>query len=379
MCPGIVWATAWPIVVFAWLAINPRRAEEDLGSVGRSRWWRGWGVFFMVVGVLGLWQVEGGWSRPGQLKVNQTLKQVAGERDGPGEREALLAEALTSGPLRWQIYFWRAGFRVQAGDEFGARDDFRRARFLEKQSPLLPLQEALLWMPRRTDLALAAVDEMIRRSNHGTESRYNQVLDEAKRQGNLEMLEQMPQLARRHPHLNHYYLAVATEEEFDGWIGAEDGAWSESGELWFWHLMRERKSQEWILNWLLSRPPWLRRHYAVAAELLSEQGRVREAYELRRRYMPKAILPDLDKTELSPSVAQKRVILNPSDFAANYVLVQEELQRKEWAQALKRSEEVLKLEGAPAYFQYLRAMALAELEKWEEADQALRQYELEIR
>src|SRR5437762_2460646 len=73
--------------------------------------------------------------------------------------------ALNWAPLDWELYYLRGAAEVaQREPEQKALDDFRRARFLEPNSESVPLQEGLVWLRSRPDLAEMAWREALRRA-----------------------------------------------------------------------------------------------------------------------------------------------------------------------------------------------------------------------
>jgi len=328
------------------------------------------GGLLVVWGIISLGELATFWSKPGSTAAITAL--------GTSKETALLKtdQALLSNSLNWQLYFRRAALTLGTGDVVGARDDFRRARFLEPILANLPLQESLIWMPVRPDLAIAAVSDMLSRSNFDVGTKYQTLEKEAQRLGQTEFLEQLSALARDRPDLEQFYLETAGEEDFDAWLNDQEKALRASQNQWFWPLVKKRKTDTYLLEWVEQRPQWLRAHSRIFADMWVAQGNYAKAFQLMQNYTPPAIIPKYENMDTkTQELMRQRFIINSSDFAAAYSLIQEDINQRNDLAALDKINRVLLDARAPSYFYYLAATALGRQKEWVKAYQALRNYD----
>lgn len=364
-----------PVLFLASLALQS--LEQGRTGLWAERCWRMVGVGMLFWGLVTLVEAAGLWSKPGQYRVAGAVEKlpVLWAENKKDDALSLINRALASGPMTWELYYWRAAFQLKSGEVSGARDDFRRARFFEKNSSHLPMYESLQWLPVRPGLAVSAANEMLQRSRYATEVKFRTVLDEALRLGDEDVVEQLRLLARRYPELEHYYLETAPEAEFDSWLNDNKRS-SRHGEAhWFWTLLQKRKSDDYLLEWASDRPDILKRHYVRLAGMLASKNEWQKAYFLVKNQMPAAVLPEPDHSDSARDDAGKKHLLYPEDLAAAGRVIRADMDEGSFNTALVKILAVLEKKTPPSHFYYLAAICYEKLEDWERAFLSLRRYD----
>lgn len=331
------------------------------------------GMFLIIWGAISLGESLNFWSNPTSYANKRMMES---EQKPSTESMAQADRALRVAPLDWKLYFWRATLHLSQRNDSAAKADFRRARFLEPISPELPLRESLLWMPVRPDLAIAAANEMLIRTRYDIGTKFSVLQTEAKRLNQTVLLKQLAQLAKDRPGCEQFYLESASDEEFHLWLDNDAKSFSLSNQYWFWSLVRGRMTDAEIVDWVETRPLWIRKHYRLFSDMRVGLGDYEKAYQLLLTYMPTAIIPNYAEIkEVNVTAWSKRLVLNPADFKSAFLLIQTELKEQNYTAAVNSSEAILEQKQVPAYFHYLLAQAWAGQASWVKAFQALREYD----
>jgi|GEM_PF-1089183 len=364
------------LVLFLASLALPSGSGGAVGMWGR-RCWRMAGAGMVVWGLVTLGEAAGFWSKPGRYAVTRVVASLPSlwTENQDGEARSAIERALKSGPMTWELYYWRAVFALRSGDVSGARDDFRRARFFEKNSSHLAMYESLQWLSVRPDLAVSAANEMLQRSRYATEVHYRTVLDEALKLGDEETVRQLRLLVRNFPGLRHYYLETAPEKEFDHWLYSDLQVSTESLAYGFWGLLQKRKSDEFILDWALGRPDIIKLHYARVSGMLAARKEWKKAYFLLKNHMPEAVLPGFERSEVAQVEAEKQALLDPANVVVVGQVIRKDMEDGHFNTSLAKILSVLEKENAPVYFHYLASDCYVGLEDWEKAFLSIQRYE----
>jgi O-antigen ligase len=364
-----------PLLFIASLAL-PQREELRSSQRGR-RIWQGLGLAMLVGGVVQLLEV-GGWSiRPGEERVRRVLAEIGADAKKWSGADTIekLSEALKSAPLSWELYFTRASFLLKEGDFVGAREDFRRVRFLEKTSAEVALQESLRWMPVRPDWAIVAAGEAMHRSRHATDVKYGILFDAAKKLGSEELMRELPRVTRSLEGLDYLYLPTVSEEEFTEWMTGERSL-KLSKDYRFWPLLKSRWSDEKILTWSETRGDWLKAHFLALSGMRASRGEYEKAYLLIKKEMAAPVLPSFHSEDQKEDDVRKALMQNPQDYVAASQVMQWELAGRHYLSAIQKVEGLLQKPEVPNYFYYLAALAYEGVGDWVKAYQAIHRYEL---
>ncbi len=181
--------TVMGAILLAGLAL-PARGERSAAAAGLvpAHWpgpvFRLLGAGCLVLGVCWVQAARGRWDVPGAARAEYLTAQAKAQARGGdlAAAEPLATEALALAPLDWSLYFLRASVRVYRREDAAAVADFRRARYLEPLSGMVPFVEATLWARfGQPDAAASALLEACRREPYNDSSYVGSVYEAAGR------------------------------------------------------------------------------------------------------------------------------------------------------------------------------------------------------
>lgn len=341
---------------------------------------RGCGIVLVLVGATWVTAQWKKWPLPGAqgVALAKANTQKLTDDDRFAESIQVSTRALKWAPLDWQLYFSRAVARAWAGEWMGALGDFRRARRLQPFNPEVPLAEGRLWARWRPQLAIPAFQETLERSRpEAAPSLYVEMLSIAP---DAPFRAAMRGLAKGKlalqvaflPHANAGEAAeiLQTIREADPSLqslseserNAVFVAWAQHGDV------------EELIRELERSADWRRVGWRVLARYYAERKDHQRACEIAFAHLAEPALPRRQAESPAQTELQRRLLLNPGDFASAYALSSAQLAAGQRIEALETLRRIQAHPGAPAYFAYLEARTAAELGEWEQAWAALLRY-----
>ena len=295
------------------------------------------------------------------------------------EAISLTDRALEWAPLDWELYFLRAAARIGRRDApIRAVEDFRRARFLEPNSPQLPFEEGKIWLGWQPTLAITAWREALQRRGATEGGLYVKMLAEAKERDTT-VYESLRDSAMGRPDLTLNYLEDANEAQFTTALGElfrndpNLSQFTPAQTERFFLLWARRDRLNDINQAVAAHPEWLKFGWREVARYHANQNDFAEAWRVVRRYATPPVLPAEAVGVSIPDLEQK-VYAKPGDVADGYALYRAQFGAGRTDDALTTVRHFTDRPGAPAYFHFLEAEAWAAKENWERAWQSWERY-----
>ena len=340
------------------------------------------GVAFLVIGLS--WTIA--WRSmamlPGAVGVgNAKLLAVVASR-GHNFIEAinLTNRALNWAPLGWELYYLRATAEVgQREPAQKALDDFRRARFLEPNSESVPLQEGLVWLRVRPDLALIAWREALRRAGPERKDVFRTIMFTAKLRDPAAR-QIIRQLAFSEHDLALVYFAQLNAEEFQPafskFFDADPDlvAMKPEEKRELFQLWDSRGDINVLIAAVNKHPDWLQFTWRTVAKYRGSSGDFRGACELMQKFDSKVVFPPEERGQ-SIEQLRERVYRDTNNFSAAYTLYRQQMNRGSIDDALGTIRHFTVTRKPPAYFHLLEAQAWAAKNNWERSWNAWTKFE----
>ena len=356
------------------------------GPAGSQKLWppilfRCVGLFLAVVCGAWFFGLRNGLPLPGYVGLeNGKAGAVLANRGHRFAEAIILTErALEWAPLDWQLYFLRATARIgQRDPPIRAVEDFRRARFLEPNSPQLPFEEGKVWLGWQPTLAITAWREALQRKGATEAGIYLKMLAEAKERDPA-VYESLRDSAIDRPDLMLKYLEDANETQFATALNElfrNDSTLSQftPGQTERFFMLWARRDQlDEINGAVAAHPDWLKFAWREVARYHAKQNDFAEAWKIVRRYATPPVLP-AEAVGVSIPQLEQKVYANPGDVADGYALYRAQLAADRTDDALGTVRHFTERPGAPAYFYFLEAEAWAAKEDWERVWQSWQRY-----
>ena len=259
-------------------------------------------------------------------------------------------------PLAWQYYFSRGRLHLESGNAtLLARDDFRRARFLEPVSEQIPLVEGELWLPINGIYATTAWREALIRPQKYPYRNFKRMMGMAKEYPAAQ--QYLLDLTYLRPAYRFTYLQGQIFEAYDEAL-SQDLA---KDPLLEWYPMPHRDVLFFRWNEMgytdeviqhFEKYPILKdRHWQAYSMALADEGIVRDALfyafnNLKEPGMPNIVLED------PPAIAKARMYQEPDDVLNILALFQYQINQAKWDDALKTSEALLNQDDLPDWALY---------------------------
>ncbi len=344
-------------------------------------------ILFRVVGLLliplGLsWIVaeRGDKAWPGRLGAEHERQKAVVANRGRNFQAGLdhVATALQWTPLDWQLYFVRANAQLGLGRPAEALQDFRRARFLEPNSPTVPLEEGRIWMNAVPTLAVTAWREALHRAGPEGPRLFSYMLSIAPVKTDPGMRRALGGLARLQPGLMLEYLGWLDDADFNSVLqqflerhpDLEKLSRDEQKRLF--DVWARRGEMADLVRLVERRPGLLEQAWPAVAEWHAAQGDLRAAVELARRFVPAPVLPEPAPGALTD--LQRAAYRDATAYGAGYALYREQLRGGQVDDALVTLRRFTANADVPAYFHYLEATAWTAQQNWERSWAAWQKY-----
>ena len=356
--------------------VKPYREDRRAPAVFRAV-----GLIIFATGLVWIWAVMDGMPLPGTIAAEIAKAKTKKLIEENEFARAIPAASAALGwiPLDWQLYFARGTAQTYAGNWVAGIGDFRRARTLETSSPNTPWEESLIWVSRQPALALVAWRETLRRSKpNDAVLRYRQILEAASNQPAI--LQQTRQLATGNARLQAAWLEKAPAGEFerdlDGILKLDPDLKSlpDVEQTRLFSAWTTRGDKSGFIHQLEQNPAWQRNGWRFAAEYYAASGDFETACNLARRFIVTPPLPKLTP-DFQLRDAQRRFIMNPSDFSSAYALYENQIKTGDDNKALDILEQVVASPDCPAYFHFLLAELYSKRNDWEKAWKSFTEFE----
>jgi O-antigen ligase len=329
------------------------------------------GVLLVGVGIswVSAWRTMA--MQPGAVGVRNAKQLAAIASRGRNFTEAinLCTQAVDWASLDWELYYLRATAEIaQDLPPQLAREDFRRARFLEPTSYSVPLEEGFVWLRRRPEFASNAWAEALRRSGVDRHNVFRSIIFTASlRDPRARAI--IEELAFREPTLALEYLAQLPATEFHSalnkflepdpdLVALKPQEKSELFRLW-----RERGGLASLLAVIDRHPEWLPLAWRAVASSRAAAGDFQGACALMQEFGGDAAFPPIQSGQ-SIEQLQVRAFQGSNNFDAGFALYRAQMDRNRADDALATAQHFTGNPSAPAYFHLLEAQALAAKQDW---------------
>jgi len=319
---------------------------------------------------------------PGAVGANNAkqLAIVASRGHNFAEAINLTTRALNWAPLDWELYYLRGAAEVaQREPEQKALDDFRRARFLEPNSALVPLQEGFVWLRSRPDLAETAWREALRRAGTQRKDVFRNIMFTA------DLRDPTARPIIRRLAFSEHDLALAYFEElnalefrpaFSKFFDADPDltAMTPDQKREFFQLWDSRGDINALVAVVNKHPEWLQYTWRAVAKHRASSGDFRGACELMEKYDSKTVLPPEENGQ-SLERLRDRVYRGTNDFSAAYTLYRQQVSHGSIDEALATIRHFTFNRNPPVYFYLLEAQGWAAKNNWEKSWNAWNKFE----
>lgn len=366
-----------PACFFVMLMLHPRHLVTI--SPWLRRCFQGAALLTIATGLYWIVAVCSASLMPGAVGVEKAREQslAAIKAGNTASAIQILNRALVWAPLDWNFYFLRASAEI-GRDPGHARMDFLRARSLEPNASRVPLQEGYLWLPIRPGYAVAAWREALARNKHNPTERFGEMLSAST---NIPMArEGLKTLSLDSPDLLLIYASGASSAEFGDILTKildRDPALdtlSLAQKQTFFRIWADKEGLDSVVTAVQQVPAWKDAAWSLMAQDMASRGDFQNAYQLVLSMISEPSFPQINSRD-SLNVLQKRSILHPDDFASAYLLIRSHLVSNNYQLALDRARITTQQKNCPSYFYYLRGQAAASLENWQEAWEAIRNFQ----
>ncbi|MEZ5300523.1 MAG: O-antigen ligase family protein, partial [Verrucomicrobiales bacterium] len=389
--PGHVWGSVLPALVLGAIAAHPFDHRPIAASW--SAWlFRAGGTFAVMLGMLWGAGAFFGVVPPGAVGAVFLVAKAREAADDPNQTPEAAADAavfisraIELEPMRWDHYFFRGSLFAQIGargqdqsrrGDFlrAARDDFRRARYLEPLSPRVPEAEANVWLSVEPRYAIAAWREVLRRDSLRAHEYYGRMVHAARE--HPELRDGIRSLSFMYPKLRLAYLSIANDDEFGAEMqeildaDPELKLFNADQKAAFFQHWARRGDKIALLEQLYENEEWMNAGWRIPAAEHAARGEYEEAYILALRHVERPTMPGL---KLNKSVKQLRQEFynHPTDLSRGISLFFAQDKQGLREEAVQTLDKVSKLEGAPGYIVFLQAEAWAKLEDYKTAYEKL--------
>ncbi len=338
------------------------------------------GLMLIAVGATWVHATQQDALLPGTIGVRRVKERAPRLNETEKYKEAIdiTTRAMEWAPIDWELYYDRgvALAYLDPPQIDAAKADFARARFLQPTTPMLPLNEGIVWLPVKPEFTLPAWKEALRRAPETRGQVYGQMLPYATTYP--EALDALRQLAADDLNLRIAFLSRAPQkqaaEEIQELLAADPElrALSSAQKKQFLAAWGRSGDKPALLEQIQKHDDWLPLAWPVVVELQISQGNHQRAYELVHCFAKLPAVPQLPDDGLSSgNDLARRFYANPEDFAAALGLYTKYQSGGEPDDALAVLQKVTALKNSPAYFHRLKAEALASREDWAQAFKAL--------
>lgn len=368
--------SAFPGLFAFVLALLPRRKNES--PLWLPVGFRFAGVCFCLVGAT--WLVAGLLETviPGRIGVQCANRQTAllNEQGRFEASRQLATKAITWAPLDWQLYYLRAvSNALGSGNTEAALADFRRARFLNPNSPRLLFNEGLIWLHTQPVLALPAWQDALALA---TDSSRAQLYEQMLATPDLPPPVRAGILATASADANLEFISLGRadrpefHERLQQLLSSEPNLdiFSDAQKKIIFRLWAQRSSPEEFLTAMDGHKAWMPLCWPYAAQAEASLGAYQRAYELAQSHLQQPVLPVISFREPVDKL-RSALYANPQNFAKGYALYDTQIQSGDSEGAFLTLEKLTNQKQCPGYFHYLKAKLLAGSGKWQEAWEAL--------
>ena len=339
------------------------------------------GVLLIGVGAAWVWATQTRTLLPGTIGVRAVKESAPRFNETEKYKEAidLTTKAIRWSPIDWELYYNRAVALAYLDEPQieAAKADFARARFLQPTTPILPLNEGIVWLPVKPELTLPAWKEAIRRAPESRERIFAQMLPYATTYP--EALDALRQLAADDLSLRLAFLSRAPQKQAAEGIqellatDPELRALSPMQKKQFLMIWAKSGDKSALLEQVPKHEEWLPIAWPIFVDLQLSRNNHQRAYEIAHCFAKLPAVPQLPaEGGSSASDLNRRVYANAEDFAAALGLCLQYQKSGATDDALVVLQKVTALKNCPAYFHRLKAEALASRNDWPQALEALR-------
>lgn len=369
--PGHRPGTVYFVILFAALAL-PTSSKK--ASTLKPVIWRGIGALLVLIG--SAWFVSGSFDAPLHSSIAKSRhEQTATELSSFGDYETAILKMdsiISSHPLDWQSYFYRAQMRMASTRERAdVVADFRRARFVEPTQGQFSVEEGFIWLPYDKGRAVSAWRKALSRELEYKEKTYSRFLRAGAEDPDL--MRRLVGLSKVNPEYRteiFSYLRgqqlmdeIEAELEIDPALGHFSAKQREEIiKAWIW--FGDMSSVQVFLNayeseiekswWLWSLVMKARAEFSAAVDYAREGMSMPE--------IPKVNLADATLIRLSREFA-----IMPKDVVKGTALLGQFIEQENYSRALDVTDAILSVRNPPAYVHYWRAEALYQLGRNQES------------
>ncbi|MBX7209105.1 MAG: O-antigen ligase family protein [Verrucomicrobiaceae bacterium] len=360
------------------VGLRPSRVRTPAGQADRLGF-RVLGLCILGVGAALLAIFFGRPLLPGRSAAKLCAQQArvlsAANRDT--EALALANRALGMNPLDWTLYFLRATLSLKLNrPDQDALLDFGRARAIEPHYAMMCIEEADVWLGRRSRFAVQAWKEFFRRQPDQTGS-YNLLLERVANDPDLR--REARKLATTSALKLICLRWTPASPEFDELIGdlvkTPKGleALEPEGRLEFFRLWQQRGDRDALKAGLQKNAFWQQDGWRVLCEELAKDGNYEGAFRMAVRFEPPPISPSVSDLHDFGEL-QHNFDLNPIDPRRGIDLYFAQKDKALWDAALATLEKVAGLPGAPSYIGYEKAVVFAQKHDYRKAWELMTRY-----
>jgi len=301
---------------------------------------------------------------------------LSGIKGGSKEAYDATSRAAEIKPLHWEYHFQRGRLAPRVGIYAQeARENFRRARFLEQQSTFVTMAEAEHWLKYYPPYAISPWRETLIRDSSRLDENYGRILGQANEKPSL--VRAARQLSNLSPVLKLTLLKGLTgsefQEELDNLLLADPNLEKlnnvDQGKLF--DLWSQKGDYEDLITELKDRPSWNQGGWRILAEHHAKRGEFSSALSLiQTNYIPPKY------TEMRTNVPIDQLIqdfyINPTDLTKGLRLFYAQARSRNLDAAIATLDKVAALPGAPSYLGYLRFELYKDTGEQEKAWEAFR-------
>ncbi|MFM1945310.1 MAG: hypothetical protein RI897_4292 [Verrucomicrobiota bacterium] len=294
------------------------------------------------------------------------------------QTRTIVDQLLEITPLNPQLHFARglAGVYGNAPIEEPMLD-FTRTRKLDRRDPRYPQSEATAWLTRAPSLAFSAWNETLRRAGTNRAAYYTEIL--AIGSPIPSVRHELFSLAFGDPDLILEFLEHGPDEEradeIDKWLldDPELRRFSTPQRSRFLLLWAVFGNPETIAAWLDNHPDVATNDWLTLAYIAARLGQFELACQITSTNLPEPTLPTLQLTQTRKEL-ERRIKIATHDFAARYTLLQILNSNPTDPAITQLLSSTAQLPLCPGYFLHLHASHLTQIEQFQPAWTAWKQY-----
>ena len=364
------------------LALPPRAEFDESRRVAAV--FRVLGFVFVVVGIVWTLEARGALLLPGRQGVARLQTRALGEglSHDFADAQTSATRALSWAPLDWQLYFIRAAAGVyQRRDLEATAMDFRRARFLERCSPVAAMDEARLWATVGQDpQAVSALLEACRRAPGNAGDFIGPIY--LQRPGDPEFVDLLGSAVLRNPTLTVALAERLAGTDAVGFItrvlqADPDLSRLDAGQKTrFFRAWAMQGDPQALAAGMASHPDWQApgwRWWAEACGRIATPESYQDACKIASAHVSPPDVPTIVDSRPVADLRREAAVI-PDDPALALALSRAQQAAGDAAGALVTLHRASQRADSPAYFAYLEAQLASETGEWKTAWEAWRQY-----